>query len=384
MRRNLPTVIEASRFGSMLSAGSPTLACEPLTERMWPQVRASSCAWLARDLAGVHRRLRASRKSRRGRPAAAASGDLPIHTVDSINRVGRRGPPGEGTFLIFNRGLRVHGAAAGFGSRPQSAALPIAFAGRNRYMSGVLSWTSHNGRMIRSVVESGPRPGPALFCYPKAGTPGMAKRSTCTTSPSPGSSSSRAWRRASPRIATPVLTGLGYRLVRVRVSGTSGCTVQIMAERPDGTMAIEDCEAASRALSPVFDVEDPIDTRIPAGNLLARDRPAAGAPLGFRAPCRPRGQDRDGGRARRPQAVPRRAARRRGRGRAAAAQGRSRRRAGRRAAADRRHGRGAARAHRRAGRANRCGADKARARAPRRQRQSRAGQAAHANGNEGE
>ena len=60
-------------------------------------------------------------------------------------------------------------------------------------------------------------------------------------------------------LATPVLTGLGYRLVRVRVSGTSGCTVQIMAERADGTMLIEDCEAASRALSPVFDVEDPID-----------------------------------------------------------------------------------------------------------------------------
>src|SRR3954454_17681533 len=60
-------------------------------------------------------------------------------------------------------------------------------------------------------------------------------------------------------IATPVLTGLGYRLVRVRVSGTSGITVQIMAERPDGSMAIEDCEAASRALSPVFDTEDPID-----------------------------------------------------------------------------------------------------------------------------
>jgi ribosome maturation factor RimP len=32
-----------------------------------------------------------------------------------------------------------------------------------------------------------------------------------------------------------------------------------MAERPDGTMTIEDCEAVSRALSPVFDVEDPID-----------------------------------------------------------------------------------------------------------------------------
>jgi ribosome maturation factor RimP len=60
-------------------------------------------------------------------------------------------------------------------------------------------------------------------------------------------------------IAAPVLTGLGYRLVRVHVSGAQGCTVQIMAERADGTMRIEDCEAASRALSPVFDVEDPID-----------------------------------------------------------------------------------------------------------------------------
>src|ERR1700722_16638743 len=60
-------------------------------------------------------------------------------------------------------------------------------------------------------------------------------------------------------IAEPVLAGLGYRLVRVRISGSAGCTVQIMAERPDGALAIEDCEAASRALSPVFDVADPIE-----------------------------------------------------------------------------------------------------------------------------
>jgi ribosome maturation factor RimP len=60
-------------------------------------------------------------------------------------------------------------------------------------------------------------------------------------------------------LAEPVLAGLGYRLVRVRISGAAGCTVQIMAERPDGTMAIEDCEAASRALSPVLDVADPIE-----------------------------------------------------------------------------------------------------------------------------
>jgi len=61
-------------------------------------------------------------------------------------------------------------------------------------------------------------------------------------------------------LAEPVLASLGYRLVRVRISGFAGCTVQIMAERPDGTMAIEDCEAASRALSPVFDVTDPIES----------------------------------------------------------------------------------------------------------------------------
>jgi ribosome maturation factor RimP len=60
-------------------------------------------------------------------------------------------------------------------------------------------------------------------------------------------------------LAEPVLEGLGYRLVRVRVSGSDGCTVQIMAERADGTMTIDDCESASRALSPVLDASDPVD-----------------------------------------------------------------------------------------------------------------------------
>src|SRR5215475_3886343 len=60
-------------------------------------------------------------------------------------------------------------------------------------------------------------------------------------------------------LTEPVLASLGYRLVRVRISGLAGCTVQIMAERPDGTMAIEDCEAASRALSPVLDTADLIE-----------------------------------------------------------------------------------------------------------------------------
>ena len=60
-------------------------------------------------------------------------------------------------------------------------------------------------------------------------------------------------------IAEPVLADLGYRLVRVRMSGLAGCTVQIMAERPDGTMTVDDCEAVSRALSPVLDIADPVD-----------------------------------------------------------------------------------------------------------------------------
>jgi ribosome maturation factor RimP len=60
-------------------------------------------------------------------------------------------------------------------------------------------------------------------------------------------------------IVSPVLVALGFRLVRIKISGLDGCTVQIMTERPDGTMIVEDCEAVSRALSPVLDAADPID-----------------------------------------------------------------------------------------------------------------------------
>ena len=60
-------------------------------------------------------------------------------------------------------------------------------------------------------------------------------------------------------IVAPVLDATGYRLVRVRLTGQNGLTLQIMAERPDGSMTVADCEEVSRALSPVLDVEDPID-----------------------------------------------------------------------------------------------------------------------------
>ena len=60
-------------------------------------------------------------------------------------------------------------------------------------------------------------------------------------------------------IVEPVVEGLGYRLVRVLLSAMNGATLQIMAEKPDGSMTVEDCEILSRDLSPALDVEDPID-----------------------------------------------------------------------------------------------------------------------------
>src|SRR4051812_11426715 len=80
-------------------------------------------------------------------------------------------------------------------------------------------------------------------------------------------------------VAGPVLEGMGYRLVRIRISAEAGCTVQIMAERPDGTMQIEDCEAISRALSPVLDVADPIERAY----RLEISSPGIDRPLGRRS-----------------------------------------------------------------------------------------------------
>lgn len=59
-------------------------------------------------------------------------------------------------------------------------------------------------------------------------------------------------------IAEPVLEGMGFRLVRVHISGATERIVQIMAERPDGSMTVDDCEMISKGLSPVIDVADPL------------------------------------------------------------------------------------------------------------------------------
>jgi ribosome maturation factor RimP len=166
---------------------------------------------------------------------------------------------------------------------------PTGLAGsrENRYINGNL-WFSYD-----RVLRVGP-PGPALFYYliepdadNRAGSgscspagpafrPGLTQRKLDSlltldmTDPISGSVATDLL--AEPRlvvepgmaarvsaVAGPVLQGMGYRLVRIKISGESGCTVQIMAERPDGSMQIEDCETISRALSPVLDVADPID-----------------------------------------------------------------------------------------------------------------------------
>jgi ribosome maturation factor RimP len=60
-------------------------------------------------------------------------------------------------------------------------------------------------------------------------------------------------------IIEPAIVDLGFRLVRVRISGQNGCTVQIMAERPDGQFIVDDCELVSKTISPLLDVDDPLD-----------------------------------------------------------------------------------------------------------------------------
>jgi len=60
-------------------------------------------------------------------------------------------------------------------------------------------------------------------------------------------------------IVTPTIEGLGYELVRIRLMGGNTKTLQIMADRPEGGIDVEDCGKISVAVSAVLDVEDPIE-----------------------------------------------------------------------------------------------------------------------------
>ena len=197
----------------------------------------------------------------------------------SYDRVLRVGPPGPALFYYLNEPDADNGAGSGSGSPAGPAFRP----GLNRRKLDSLLTLDMTDPISGSVDVD-------LLAEPRLVVePGMAARVSA--------------------VAGPVLQGMGYRLVRIKISGESGCTVQIMAERPDGSMQIEDCEAISRALSPVLDVADPIDQAYRLEISSPGHRPAAGAPLRFRTLCRPSREDRDGGRASGPQAVPRHAGR---------------------------------------------------------------------------
>ncbi|WP_296766004.1 ribosome maturation factor RimP [Sediminimonas sp.] len=59
-------------------------------------------------------------------------------------------------------------------------------------------------------------------------------------------------------IVTPVIEDMGFELVRVRLMSGKKTTLQIMADRPEGGIEVDDCAEISTALNAILDVEDPI------------------------------------------------------------------------------------------------------------------------------
>lgn len=59
-------------------------------------------------------------------------------------------------------------------------------------------------------------------------------------------------------IVAPTIEGMGYELVRLRLMSGKHITLQIMADRPEGNIDVDDCAKISNAISAVLDVEDPI------------------------------------------------------------------------------------------------------------------------------
>jgi len=65
--------------------------------------------------------------------------------------------------------------------------------------------------------------------------------------------------RRMAEIVAPAIEGMGFELVRVRLMGGARKTLQIMADRPEGGIDVDDCARISTAVSAVLDVEDPIE-----------------------------------------------------------------------------------------------------------------------------
>ena len=115
--------------------------------------------------------------------------------------------------------------------------------------------------------------GPALFCYRSSGgTRARIGFDLVLEAPRVDTESQLADNQTDERIITetgldariaqivePVLTSLDYRLVRVRISAQNGMTLQIMAEKPEGGIEVDDCGEISTAVSATLDVEDPVE-----------------------------------------------------------------------------------------------------------------------------
>lgn len=118
--------------------------------------------------------------------------------------------------------------------------------------------------MIISTIESGPF-GSALFVL-GSGLSTFERNTTLIDGQSAAVSGQADTRFVGETglaaqiavLVEPVLVDLGFRLVRVLISGREGVTVQVMAERPDGMLTVEECATISRQLSPVLDAHDPI------------------------------------------------------------------------------------------------------------------------------
>lgn len=62
-------------------------------------------------------------------------------------------------------------------------------------------------------------------------------------------------------ILIPVIEDMGFELVRLRLQGGKTATLQIMADRPDGGINVDDCAEISTMVSATLDVEDPIEDK---------------------------------------------------------------------------------------------------------------------------
>tara|TARA_B100000161_G_scaffold249507_1_gene207121 strand:- start:511 stop:1128 length:618 start_codon:yes stop_codon:yes gene_type:complete len=81
-------------------------------------------------------------------------------------------------------------------------------------------------------------------------------------------------------LVAPVVQDSGLELLRIRITGQDGEQVlQIMADRDEGMITVEDCERISRAISAVLDVEDPLKGQY----ILEVSSPGMARPL-----CRPK------------------------------------------------------------------------------------------------